>query len=183
MNLLQRFYNPPSTIQSPNVQSEEIENGFLAYNESRDGIGSREKFLNRSHSPPKPIKQSRPFANNEERFTVKKDITNAPPPGTYDKPLSWKTSGVLKIKEHKTKSLPRPEINNPGPGDYNVGTNLLHKNKMNPHFIMGGSNERFRIPPKSVSPGPGDYDPTPFIGTLNRPTYNSIMADEAAVRM
>lgn len=144
---------------------------------AHEGMNIREKFLARHHSPPKPVKPSRPFANNEDRFTGKKDITNAPPPGTYDKPLSWKATGVPKIKDHSSQSLIREKKDTPGPGEYSVGRDLLHR-RGNPHFVMGGSNERFPGRAKDVMPGPGQYDPTPLLGTLIKPTYNAVMVDE-----
>lgn len=85
---------------------------------------------------------------------------------------------MVKIKDHKSHSLLQQKWENPGPGDYNVGKDLLHKGRINPHFIMGGSNQRFYSPTKDVMPGPGQYDPTPLIGTLIKPTYNAIMVDE-----
>lgn len=129
------------------------------------------------------MKPSRPFANNENRFIGKKDITNAPPPGTYDKPLSWKAAGVVKIKDHKSQSLLQHKKDIPGPGDYNVSKDLLHKGRVNPYFIMGGSDDRFRSPKKDVMPGPGQYDPTPLTGTLIKPTYNAIMVDEISAHL
>jgi hypothetical protein len=181
---LQRFYTPPSAMtQSPTRDSEDIDHGFSAYHNhaaAANAAAGNGNENGRHPSPPfsKPVKPSRPFANNEDRFTGKKDVTNAPPPGTYDKPLSWKAAGVLKIKDHTNKSLVRTKRDTPGPGDYSVGRDLLHKGRANPHFVMGGSNERFQGRVKDVMPGPGQYDPTPLLGSLIKPTYNAIMVDE-----
>jgi hypothetical protein len=97
--------------------------------------------------------------------------------------MSWKVAGVLKIKEHNSKSIAKPKRDTPGPGDYSVGKDLLRKGRANPHFTMGGSNERFRSPVKDVMPGPGQYDPSPLLGTLIKPTYNAVMVDEISAHL
>lgn len=177
---VKRFYTPKSQTKVLSASSDDAEAAFSAYQNADNRTGGQGEIV-AQHTKPKSVKPSRMFASSENRFAGKKDITNAPPPGTYNTTPSWKVPGVLKMKDHTAQSLPRKESQMPGPGDYNVSVPLVKKHK-NPKALMGGSADRFHELAKDVNPGPGHYDPIPPVGTLQVPTYNAVMADEAALR-
>lgn len=65
------------------------------------------------------------------------------------------------------------------PGQYALNRELLDshqlKNRKNIMLYTGGRSE---ITKKSVSPGPGYYEPSPFIGSMIKPTHNILLSEK-----
>jgi hypothetical protein len=126
-----------------------------------------------------PVKPSRVFVSNEQRFNATKDIQFTPAPGSYDVSYKWKVNGILPMTQHHSKSVMPTETKTPGPGDYQVGRSLdYHDDKqriVNKNSSMGGTEKRFIPERQSTAPPPGTYNPK---GGMIRPTHNVYLSAE-----
>jgi len=114
-----------------------------------------------SYDPPreKPIASQRvSFGSAVKRFQPSKSET--PSPGEFHRRAKWRKGGASAGFKSGVARLPdAPNINNPGPGDYNAGKSSVAKPKRpartaTPSF--GSGSLRFE-PGKKLTPGPGDY--------------------------
>ena len=173
---LKRFTHTGDHSPSYRTQEQEEAAAFHAY--------SDEPTRKKSFEPPRksPVKPSRVFVSNEQRFDATKDIQFTPNPGTYDVSYKWKQSrggGVVPMSEHKSKSVIPLKMKMPGPGDYNVGKNLDHHldpgKSSNRRSAMGGTEQRFVPEKQSEAPPPGTYDTK---GSMITPTHNVYLSAE-----
>lgn len=160
----------------PSYRTQEQEEAFHVY--------ADEPRTKKSFEPPRksPVRPSRVFVSNEQRFDATKDIHFTPAPGTYDVSYKWKHDkggGVVPMVERKCKSVIPLEVKLPGPGDYNVGRTLDNhdnpKKTTNRNAAMGGTEKRFVPERQSEAPPPGTYNPK---GGLIKPTHNVYLSAE-----
>jgi hypothetical protein len=173
---LKRFTYTGDHEPSYRTQEQEEAAAFHAY--------SDEPTKKKSFEPARksPVKPSRVFVSNEQRFDATKDIQYTPAPGSYDVSYNWKHSrggGVVPMQEHKSKSIIPLAVRLPGPGDYNVGKTLDHhddpKKSTNRNSSMGGTERRFIPERQTDAPPPGTYNPK---GGLIKPTHNVYLSAE-----
>jgi hypothetical protein len=62
------------------------------------------------------------------------------------------------------------------PGQYNINRKL-GKDPRNPKNIMLSTTTRDDIARNTKAPGPGYYDPSPFIGSLIKQSHNILLSD------
>lgn len=153
----------------PTYRTQEQEEAFRVY---ADEPKERKSAEPRRYPPVKP---SRVFVSNQQRFEANKDIQFTPAPGTYEIRESWTGAGkgVVPMKEKQSRSVIPLEVKRPGPGDYQVGTSLDYNDDklrgVNRRAAMGGTEKRFISEPVSAAPPPGTYNPKM---NLIKPTHN-----------
>ena len=144
-----------------------------------------EPSVKKSMEPPRksPVRPSRVFVSNEQRFHATKDIQFTPAPGSYDVGYDWtqvKGGGVVPMKEKKSKSVISLTAKVPGPGDYDVSSSLDRQQDRsktrNSKAGLGGAEKRF-LPERHDNdvPPPGTYNPPQG---LLKPTHNVYMSAE-----
>lgn len=159
---------------SPSYRTQEQEAAaFHAY--------ADEPTTKKSLEPPRksPVKPSRVFVSNEQRFDATKDIQFTPNPGAYDVSYKWKRDrggGVVAMREHKSKSVIPLEVKLPGPGDYNIGQSSNHHH--NRLSAMGGTEQRFIPERQTDAPPPGTYNAYAIKGGLIKPSHNVYLSAE-----
>ena len=128
-----------------------------------------------------PVKPSRVFVSNEQRFNATKDIQFTPAPGTYDVSYDWragKGGGVVPMRDRSSRSIIPLDVQLPGPGDYNTRKTFSHdeaRKSTNRLISMGGTERRFVPERQTDAPPPGTYNPRE---SLIKPTHNVYLSSE-----
>lgn len=131
------------------------------------------------------------FASKTNRFILnKQEISESPPPGTYNVAPSWNTAkGILPVAPSTTQSILKPLGISPGPGDYDIAieTSVDRAKRRNRKNILVSSSDRFQerkeierynfgLGRKGTGPGPGDYNPRD--SSILKPSHNALMNPE-----
>lgn len=153
----------------PSYRVKEQEDAFHVY--------ADEPKVNKSMEPPKrsPVKPSRVFVSNEQRFQATKEIHYTPAPGTYTITSDWGGKGVVPMKERQCKSVLPLEVKLPGPGDYDAYSNDGRMRSTTKKPSMGGTASRFLPERQSDVPPPGSYN---LKSGLILPTHNVCLSAE-----
>lgn len=156
----------------PSYRTQEQEAAFHVY--------SDEPTSKKSLQPPKksPVRPSRVFVSNEQRFNATKDIQYTPAPGSYNVSYDWKKingGGIVPMGERKCKSVVDLTPKMPGPGDYVISTSLHQSQQKtrNRTSGMGGTEKRFNKERHDEGPPPGTYN---VEQSLIKPSHNVYMS-------
>jgi hypothetical protein len=106
-----------------------------------------------------------------------------PPPTAYNCDVKWST-GSVSMAPVVVQSRKRPEVPNPGPGDYSATNfsfahNLNKEAKKNRKDVMGGTALRDPVVPRYMleGPGPGAHNTS---GALLKPSHNVYLSGHVA---